>query len=311
MMLGQQLAYVALVARDIDAAATIFERHLGLQRNELDTGGSGKAPVFSLGASAIALFPSGHPYVDGQDKPGLHHIALAVPDLTAGAEAATRIGVPPVSRHPVASLGGGKRMALDPDSTAGVKTWLTTALDLERSRSSLIERIDHLGVASADNRLAIDAWARRVGCEIESQQTDMEVSLTVESFTSDKYGVVYHTRPPEPVGGLRVAFITVGDCELEFLQNFDPRHTPHVDRSEAGTTRQDQGAITKFIAARGAGLHHVALRTPDIDDALSTLDRAGIPLIDHRGRPGSRRALIGFIHPKGAGGILVHFVQRP
>jgi hypothetical protein len=28
------------------------------------------------------------------------------------------------------------------------------------------------------------------------------------------------------------------------------------------------------------------------------------------GRPGSRRALIGFIHPSALGGVLVHFVQR-
>jgi hypothetical protein len=28
------------------------------------------------------------------------------------------------------------------------------------------------------------------------------------------------------------------------------------------------------------------------------------------GRPGSRRALIGFVQPKSLGGVLMHFVQR-
>jgi hypothetical protein len=38
---------------------------------------------------------------------------------------------------------------------------------------------------------------------------------------------------------------------------------------------------------------------------------AGLPMIDTKGRPGSRRALIGFPHPRALGGVLMHFVQRP
>ena len=146
--------------------------------------------------------------------------------------------------------------------------------------------------------------------ELESQQTDMEVEIAVESFTSDKYGVVYHTRPPRPVGGLRVAFITVGDCELELLQNFDPAQGSLVDRAGAGTTRQDQGAIARYVATRGAGLHHVALRVSDIDSALAEVERDGYATIDRVGRPGSRRARIGFVQPGALGGVLLHFVQR-
>ena len=62
----------------------------------------------------------------------------------------------------------------------------------------------------------MDVFCRRLGCPLESTQTDMEVQIALESFTSVRYGIVYHTRAPEPVGGLHVAFITVGDCELEF-----------------------------------------------------------------------------------------------
>lgn len=78
-----------------------------------------------------------------------------------------------------------------------------------------------------------------------------------------------------------------------------------------GTTRQDQGAIGRFIAARGPGLHHLALKVADIDATLAALARAGRRLIDPVGRPGSRRARIGFIHPGGGfHGLLVHLVQR-
>jgi hypothetical protein len=33
-------------------------------------------------------------------------------------------------------------------------------------------------------------------------------------------------------------------------------------------------------------------------------------MIDSKGRPGSRRALIGFVHPASLGGLLLHFVER-
>jgi hypothetical protein len=53
------------------------------------------------------------------------------------------------------------------------------------------------------------------------------------------------------------------------------------------------------------------LKASNINATLALLDKAGIPLIDQVGRPGSRRALIGFIHPKGLGGVLLHVVERP
>jgi len=64
-------------------------------------------------------------------------------------------------------------------------------------------------------------------------------------------------------------------------------------------------------ASPGPRLHHIALKTPDIDGTLGALAAAGLPLIDARGRPGSRRALIGFLHPRALGGVLLHLVQRP
>ena len=310
-MLGQDLAYVALVARDVAAPASVFEKQLGLKRTDLDDGHGSKVPTFAAGRSAIAIFPLGHPYIGAEGKIGVHHIELGTPDLTKGVKLASEAGVKTMTGITTAGLGGRKRVELDRGSLSGIRTWLIEPLDTVASSSSAIERIDHLGIASADNRDAVATWSARVGCVVESQQTDMEVMIAVESFTSDKHGVVYHSRPPIPVGGLRVAFITVGDTELEFLQNFDPRHPAIIDHTSSGTTRQDQGAITKFIANRGAGLHHLAFKTPDINGVLQDLDRAGVPLIDKRGRPGSRAGLIGFVNPTGMGGILVHFDERP
>lgn len=311
MKLGQDVAYVALVTRDVAAAAAVLGEHLGLCRTNCRTVPGSEVPVFAVGASAVALFPAGHPFVAGQEKPGPHHIALAVDDPDAAAAAAARAGIPVLRSDIEAGIQGRRYRPLDPRATSGVRIYLCEPLELTQSRSPFLERIDHVGVASVDNAAAIDVFCSGLDCPIESQQTDMEVQIAVESFTSDTYGVVYHTRPPEPVGGLRVAFISVGDCELEFLQSFDAGQGAGVDHGAPGNTGQDRGAITRFIASRGAGLHHVAFRTSDIDAALARLAKAGVRLIDRVGRPGSRRARIGFVHPTSLGGILIHLVERP
>ena len=304
-----RLAYVALVSRDVDAVARLFERTLGLARTDVSVGGTSRSvPLFAVGRSAVALFAPGDPFLEGEERTGVHHIAFGTEDL--GTEAA-RIGKEGFRVSPAPSgLQNRKRFALDPTATAGVRACITEPIERKGSPAGKVERIDHIGIASADNAVAVDIFSHRLGLALESQQTDMEVEIAVESFTSDKYGAVYHTRPARPVGGLRVAFITAGDCELEFLQNFDPAQGAFVDHARAGTTRQDQGAITRYIASRGAGLHHVAFKVGDINAVLGAARDAGFPTIDMAGRPGSRRGLIGFLQPKNLGGVLVHFVQR-
>ena len=300
MITKPDLSYVALITKDTAAASRLLGGVLGLPMTMLHTG-AGQVPVFSVGQSALGLFAPGDPYLDGETRTGVHHIGLHYagqpPDLPL-------VGG---SRH---ALGGSDRQGFDPAATAGVRCFATGVLEIARSTPDLIERIDHLGIASADNATATDIFTRAMGLPIESQQTDIEVETAIESFTSDRYGVVYHSRAPRVVGGLRVAFLTAGDCELEFLQNFDASHSAAMQHGAAGNTRQDQGAITKFIVSRGAGLHHVALKSRDIDATLAAVARSGAAVIDQVGRPGSRRALIGFIHPSSFGGVLFHVVQR-
>ena len=301
-MNGFGLAYVALATKDLPAAARVLGELLGLPRRDRDYAGS-PAPTFALGETALALFAPGDPFLGEEARPGVHHLAFAADDpARAGAvlaQAGFRTAPAP-----------GDAVALDPVQTSGVRLRLSPPLGLGIGRSEHAERIDHIGIASADNGAAIATFAGRLGLPVESQQTDMEVRIAVESFTSDRYGVVYHTRPPVPVGGLRVAFLTAGDCELEFLQNFDPNQAGQVAHGSSGDTRQDQGAIARFVASRGPGLHHLAFKAPDIDRTLAHLRAAGVPLIDHKGRPGSRRARIGFCHPEAMGGVLIHAVER-
>ena len=301
---GWDLAYVALAARDTDAAAALLGEDLGLPRLDAE-GPGGPVACFGVGETALAVFPAGDPFLAG-GRAGVDHIALAAPDPEAAAAAA----FPDSPARAGPGLDGARQAAIDPAATGGLATRFVAPLGLSGAPGGRIERIDHLGVASADNLAAEAVFAGRLGLPVESRQTDMEVRQAIESFTSDKYGVVYRARPPEPVGGLRASFLTVGDCELEFLQNFDPRHGVEMRHGAAGDTKQDQGAIAGYVAKNGPGLHHVALKTPDIDGVLAHLGARGRRTIDRVGRPGGRRSLIGFVHPSSFGGVLLHLVQR-
>ena len=176
-------------------------------------------------------------------------------------------------------------MRVDPDQTVGVHVRFAEPITTPTpgNGGGMIERIDHLGVASLDVSSDEQIFAHTLGCPVESRQTDMEISLPVESFTSDKYGVVYHNRTPNPLGGLRVLFVSIGDCELEFLQEFDPHQDHQIEYGHAGTTKQDQGAIGRFVSKRGRGLHHIALKTSDINSTLAYLTKRGRATIDQVG----------------------------
>ena len=309
-MIGNGLAYLSVVVRDVAAVAEMLNRDFKLEASMLTVGSGGnRTPVFPVGETAIALFEVGDSFVGGAERTGVHHLAVEVDFPVSASLTAAEAGIPMLSDTLEWGLGGTQRLLLDPKATGGVVTYLSEPLTMPRLDPQVVERIDHIGVASEDNNLARDVFTRRLGWEMESTQTDTEVAQVVETFTSDKYGVTYRPKSAELVGGVRVAFVTIGDCELEFLQNLNPRNTDQVERGP-GSTRQDQNVINRFIQSRGPGLHHLALKVRDINGQLSRLESAGHTLIDTRGRPGSRLAQIGFIHPASLGGLLIHLVER-
>ncbi len=309
-MIGNGLAYVSVVVRDVEAVSEMLTRDFKLEASMMTVGSSGsRTPVFPVGETAIALFEVGDSFVGGAERTGVHHLAVSVDfPVSAGLDAA-EAGMPILSDALAWGIGGTQRLLLDPRHTGGVITYLSEPLNVSRPDPEVVERIDHIGVASHDNEEVRNIFTRRLGWELESTQTDAEVAQVIESFTSDKYGVAYRPKSAELVGGVRVAFITIGDCELEFLQNLVPQSTGAVERGP-GSTRQDQDVINRFIQSRGPGLHHLALKVRDINQQLGKLEAAGYTMIDAEGRPGSRLAQIGFIHPASLGGLLIHLVER-
>ena len=305
-MTAPNLAYVALVVDEPEASAAIFEKDFGLLRQNF-TCGSLTVPAIAVGRSALALFQPDDPFLGPDAKKGVPHIAIAAADTKAAAEDS---GVATVN-GPTSGMGGRTSIELARDATCGIGVRYTESLGLAPASSGLVERIDHLGVASADNQTAREGFIDKLGCVYESQQTDSEVETISENFSSDTYNYIYHTRPSQLIGSMRVTFITVGDTEFEFIQDLTTNVQADEARHDAaGTTRGDRSAIARYIAARGQGLHHIAFKTPDVKESLAKIKAAGHRTIDTVGRPGSRRALIGFMHPTMIGGVLMHFVQR-
>jgi len=80
---------------------------------------------------------------------------------------------------------------------------------------------------------------------------------------------------------VKTAIIPVGESKIELLESTDP-----------------EGVIAKYIEKRGEGLHHLALEVGNIKDALETLAKQGVTLIDEKPRNGVENTRIAFLHPK-------------
>jgi methylmalonyl-CoA/ethylmalonyl-CoA epimerase len=98
----------------------------------------------------------------------------------------------------------------------------------------------------------------------------------------------------EEVGSQRVRahFVAAGSPKLELLEATAP-----------------DSPIAKYVAKRGPGLHHITFRVDDIRAALAELAARGVRLIDEAPRAGAEGALVAFIHPSSAHGVLVELKE--
>jgi methylmalonyl-CoA epimerase len=93
------------------------------------------------------------------------------------------------------------------------------------------------------------------------------------------------------VNGLDFALLDSGGVELELLASADP-----------------ESAITRFVAERGPGLHHLAYAVDDIHSEIARLvgegfEQSGEVRVGIHGTP------IVFFHPKTVGGVLTELVE--
>jgi methylmalonyl-CoA/ethylmalonyl-CoA epimerase len=129
-------------------------------------------------------------------------------------------------------------------------------------------KVDHIGIAVNDLDAAIDFYQTALG--IQAQGTEVVEEQKV-----------------------KVAFLPVGDTELELLESTSP-----------------DGPIAKFIGKKGEGIQHLAFRVDNIEVAIAALTEKGYKMIDEKPRYGAGGAKIAFCHPKATNGVLIELSER-
>ncbi|NVO84754.1 methylmalonyl-CoA epimerase [Hymenobacter terrestris] len=87
-------------------------------------------------------------------------------------------------------------------------------------------------------------------------------------------------------------FFQVGGSKIELLAGTSP-----------------DSAITKFLAKKPEGIHHVAFEVADIHVEMERLRAAGFTLLNEQPKRGADNKLVCFVHPKSAAGVLVELCQ--
>lgn len=115
------------------------------------------------------------------------------------------------------------------------------------------------------------------------------------AFFRDVLGLTVNASEDVTSQRVRAHFLHAGDPALELLEATAP-----------------DSPIARYLEKRGPGMHHVAFRVDDIEAALAKLKGHGVRLIDEKPRPGAEGALVAFVHPSAAHGVLVELKQaRP
>ena len=132
----------------------------------------------------------------------------------------------------------------------------------------MIEKIDHIGIAVRSIEKTSELLSNILGLKVSGEENIEEQKV-------------------------KVAFLPLGDSELELLESTSP-----------------EGPIARFIEKKGEGIQHIAFRVDNIEKALEKLKKEGVRLIDEKPRYGAGGAKIAFLHPKGTNGILIELCDR-
>jgi methylmalonyl-CoA/ethylmalonyl-CoA epimerase len=91
-----------------------------------------------------------------------------------------------------------------------------------------------------------------------------------------------------------IAFLPLGDGEIELIAPFT----------------QDSG-VAKYLAKKGAGLHHICIEVEDIEAAMKRIIEAGSEMINDAPKTRDEGIRYAFVHPKSTGGVLVELYELP
>ncbi len=119
---------------------------------------------------------------------------------------------------------------------------------------------------------------------------DLDSALT---FYRDALGAEVNDRREIPAEGVEVAFLPLGEAEIELLRPLDPGNS-----------------IGRFIEKRGEGIHHICLLVDNVEAVVTQLVNQGARMATEvrSHADGTRYA---FVHPKSTHGVLLELYEEP
>lgn len=195
------------------------------------------------------------------------------------------------------------RRALGGVSAAQLQSFAAAVAARQRDPYSIVEEMIENSPAESHNERA--APARQMtrpassSAQPEVPQKISHLGVAVTSldealgFWRDALGLELKEVEVVEEQGVRVAMLPLGESRIELLE----------------ATGADT-PVGKFVAKRGAGIHHVCVEVKDIAATLERLKARGVRLIDERPRVGAGGLLVAFIHPASTGGVLVELTER-
>ena len=110
-------------------------------------------------------------------------------------------------------------------------------------------------------------------------------------FYESQLGLQVAARETVAQERVNVAMLPVGGPRIELLESTEP-----------------DSVIAKFIEKRGEGLHHLALKVPDLLNVVERLRSEGARILNEP-RTGAGGHLYVFVHPASTGGVLLELIQ--
>ncbi len=93
---------------------------------------------------------------------------------------------------------------------------------------------------------------------------------------------------------VQIAFLPLASGEIELI----------------APTNSTSG-VAKYLAKRGAGMHHLCLEVPDLEAAMQRLRAHRVELINDVPKVNAEGVRYCFVHPKSAFGVLVELYELP
>lgn len=125
------------------------------------------------------------------------------------------------------------------------------------------------------------------------------IGIAVKDIKSavENYEKILQTKPSDEEyvaeQKVKVIHFKLGDSTIELLQGTEP-----------------DSPISKFIAKRGEGIHHISYESDNISEETARLKKEGFELLYEEPKRGSGNSLITFLHPGKTKGVLTEISQH-